>query len=239
METRLDVHIQYQPDDTTCGPTCLHAVYRYFGEDISLDQVLREVSRLEHGGTLAVLLANHALGRGYGARLYTYNLGLFDPTWFGDAVVDLAERLRLQSVAKPRDKAHVQTDAYLEFLAAGGVVRMEEPTAALLRRHLKRGHPILSGLSATWLYRQMRELESDCTGDDVAGTPVGHFVLLCGYDSETRRVLVADPMRENPVSAEPVYAVEIDRLVTALLLGTMTYDGNLLVLTPPEPEEEA
>ena len=25
-----------QPDETTCGPTCLHAVFRYFGEDWSV-----------------------------------------------------------------------------------------------------------------------------------------------------------------------------------------------------------
>ena len=28
----LDLDILAQPDDETCGPTCLHAVYRYFGE---------------------------------------------------------------------------------------------------------------------------------------------------------------------------------------------------------------
>ena len=29
---RLPVEILPQPDETTCGPTCLHAVFRYFGE---------------------------------------------------------------------------------------------------------------------------------------------------------------------------------------------------------------
>ena len=27
----LDVPILTQPDDSTCGPTCLHAVYAYHG----------------------------------------------------------------------------------------------------------------------------------------------------------------------------------------------------------------
>ena len=31
-----DLEIQAQPDDLTCGPTCLHAVYRYFGDDVSI-----------------------------------------------------------------------------------------------------------------------------------------------------------------------------------------------------------
>src|SRR5207244_2038397 len=80
METRLKLDILPQPDDTTCGPTCLHALYRYYDDELSLDTVIDQVQSLEGGGTLAVLLACHALRRGYDATLYTYNLQLFDPT---------------------------------------------------------------------------------------------------------------------------------------------------------------
>ena len=45
METRLSLDILPQPDELTCGPTCLHAVYRYYGDDISLDQVIAEVDQ--------------------------------------------------------------------------------------------------------------------------------------------------------------------------------------------------
>src|SRR5258708_4613499 len=96
METRLQVEILPQPDDFSCGPTCLHALYRYYGEGISLDRVVAEVPMLDSGGTLDVLLANHALARGYSAKVFTYNVQMFDPTWFGEPPVDLAERLRLQ-----------------------------------------------------------------------------------------------------------------------------------------------
>jgi ABC-type bacteriocin/lantibiotic exporter with double-glycine peptidase domain len=78
----LGFDIQSQPDKVTCGPTCLHALYQYYGEDISLKQVVREVKQLKAGGTLAVMLGNHALKRGYKALIYTYNLTVFDPSWF-------------------------------------------------------------------------------------------------------------------------------------------------------------
>lgn len=81
-ELSLDFDIQSQPDEVTCGPTCLHALYQYYGEDISLKQVIREVKQLKAGGTLAVMLGNHALQRGYKAYIYTYNLNVFDPSWF-------------------------------------------------------------------------------------------------------------------------------------------------------------
>ena len=67
MVTKLHLEISGQPDDTTCGPTCLHAVYRYYGDAIPLRQVIAEVKSLSGGGTLAVLLGNHALSRGYRA----------------------------------------------------------------------------------------------------------------------------------------------------------------------------
>ena len=82
MLTELRLDILPQPDDSTCGPTCLHAIYRYFGDSIDLDTVIRQTSFLEEGGTLAVLLGCHALQRGYAAHIYTFNLNAFDPSWF-------------------------------------------------------------------------------------------------------------------------------------------------------------
>ena len=57
MESRLHFDILPQPDPTTCGPTCLHAVYRYHGDEMPLARVIAETPALEEGGTLAVLLS--------------------------------------------------------------------------------------------------------------------------------------------------------------------------------------
>ena len=73
-ELALDIDIQAQPDDVTCGPTCLQALYSYYGDVVALKEVIQEVKQLKFGGTLAVMLGNHALKRGYKARIYTYNL---------------------------------------------------------------------------------------------------------------------------------------------------------------------
>ena len=37
-------------DETTCGPTCLHAVYRYWSETEPLPQVIDRNYRMEQGG---------------------------------------------------------------------------------------------------------------------------------------------------------------------------------------------
>lgn len=227
----LKLNICEQPDDTTCGPTCLHAVYRYFGEKVKLKQVIKEVSTLKHGGTLAVYLGSHALQRGYDAKIYTYNLHLFDPTWFRKGV-DLRAKLIAQKKVKPKKRLHLATDAYLDFLDAGGQVDFKVLSGALIKKFLKRGHPILTGLSATYLYRCRRETGPKPRYDDVRGQSAGHFVMLCGYDSKTRTVRIADPYRPNPLNGKHYYWVSLKRLVCAILLGVLSYDANLLILKP-------
>lgn len=222
-----------QPDDRTCGPTCLYSVYGYYGDQVPLEEVIREVPQLDSGGTLGVHLANHALRRGYRATIYTYNLHIYDPTWFAPGV-DLAEKLRAQRAEKVDPRLLGATDAYLEFLERGGELRFHDLNGALIRGFLRRGLPILTGLSATYLYRCAREDPNTEEYDDVGGEPMGHFVVLCAYDRLRRSVTVADPLLPNPVSTTQLYAVPQDRLIAAILLGIVTYDANLLIIAPAD-----
>lgn len=237
---RLRLEMLPQPTDSTCGPTCLHAVYRYYGDDAPLDHVIHEVGQLEQGGTLAVILGCHALRQGYDVKLYTYDLQVFDPTWFrDDRDINLEERLTAQMHAKPLPRLHTATIAYIEFLRLGGKLRMGVLTIELIRRYLKKQVPILTGLSATFLYGEMREYCPEfpppgrsVLADDVKGYPAGHFVVLCGYDPERRTVLIADPLEANPFAKDRLYAVDIDRVFSAIMLGIVTYDANLLIIRP-------
>ncbi len=232
MKVQLNLKIRSQPDNTTCGPTCLHALYGYYGEPLPLEQVIAEVPSLPTGGTLGVLLACHALRRGYRARIYSYNLQLFDPTWFGSEVPNLAERLEAQRACKTDARLQAATVAYLEFLQLGGEVRFQDLTKRLIRQYLNAGHPILTGLSATYLYHCPREYGPHSDYDDIRGEATGHFVVLSGYDRVRRTVTIADPLRPNPMSDSRYYEAPLDRVVGAILLGILTYDANLLIIEP-------
>lgn len=234
---QLQLDILPQPDDFTCGPTCLHAVYRYWGDDVGLGQVIDEVTKMPSGGTADVFLANHALQRGYAVTIYTYNLRIFDPTWFGPKPVDFAERLRLQAEFKGRERPVIVhlTEAYLQFLELGGEIRFADLSAQLLRRYLRRGTPVLTGLSSTYLYRRAREFGPDDKEDDVRGEPQGHFVVLCGYRPGTQAVTVADPFLKNPMAPGLHYEVALERVLGAIMLGVLTHDANLLVVEPRRP----
>jgi hypothetical protein len=237
MDPTLPLNIRRQPDDTTCGPTSLHAIYGYHGDPISLDEVIAQVPQWQQGGTLEVYLAIHALRRGYQATIIPFNLTLFDPSWAGLASKQIAVKLRDQLDHKHAWPGFEEVSrAYLEYLALGGKLQFEVLRPALIRRFLKRGTPILTGLSATYLYNSIREYDAGgkTVGDDVRGQSAGHFVVLWGYRREDRHVLIADPLVPNPLAPDRYYAVDIYRLVCAIMLGILTYDGNLLIIRRPK-----
>lgn len=229
---RLPVDILPQPDETTCGPTCLHAVFRYWGDGEALDLIIGRGERLEHGGTFAVFLACDALRKGYSATIYTYNITVFDPTWF-EGQADLAERLMRQREVKANDQRLVHaTNGYLEFLRLGGVLRFVDLTVELIHGILRRRLPIITGLSSTYLYRSAREYGVQSVFDDVAGYPAGHFVVLAGFNAQRGSLLVVDPYQPTPYGPSHAYWVAAERVIGSILLGIVTHDANLLVVHP-------
>jgi len=231
LDVRLDVNIQRQPDETTCGPTCLDAVYQYYRHPVPLPQVIREIQRLEHGGTIAPFLGCHALERGFEVTLYTWDLNVFDPSWF---VLD-REAFRDKLLAHAKAKAHRRTAtasrAYAQFVELGGSVRFRDLTAPLLRGLIRRKIPVIAGLSSTYLHRSPREYGPRDLPDDLRGEPAGHFVVLSGYRRRDRLVRVSDPYYHN-AAKKPHDWININRLICAVLLGTLTFDANLLVVSP-------
>lgn len=235
----IPVPIIPQPDETTCGPTCLHSIYNYYESTVGLNSLIRNIHQLEAGGTLGSLLAVDALQRGYNATIYTYDLQVFDPTWFDLDPDDMKQRMKQQIAFKNDAKLRTATHAYYRFLELGGKLKFEDLRSGILRRYLKKNQPIIAGLSATYLYRSMREYGPDLYYDDIRGEPAGHFVVLHGYNREARMVSVADPLKSNPMSEGQFYEVKIDRVINAILLGIVTYDANLIIITPKKPKPKA
>lgn len=228
----LNFDIKAQPDEVTCGPTCLHALYRYYDDAIELKQVIQEVKQLKNGGTLAVMLGNHALQRGYDAHIFTYNLTVFDPSWFNQSRNKMVENLRKQMSYKvKRRKLQVASRAYIKFLEAGGRILNSELDSNLIKSYLKKQIPILTGLSATNLYGTPREIPSTNKYNSIKGEPVGHFVIVNGYEEDKNCVYLADPMNPNPLKSQ-YYSVTFDRLINSIMLGIVTYDANLLIIQP-------
>ena len=232
----MHIPILPQPTDETCGPTSLHGVYQYYQQAITLEDVIAASQFLPEGGTLAVFLGLDALQRGFQARIYTYNLKMFDPTWSQLTAGKLQDKLEQQLPHKPGKKFALATQAYRQFLSRGGEIRFEDLTPELLSRYFAHKIPILSGLSATYLYQNQREYSNrkqQSIYDDLKGEPMGHFVVLAGQD-DAGHIRVFDPYPANPISQDHFYSVNAHRLVNAIMLGVLTYDANLLIIAPKE-----
>lgn len=240
----INISIQSQPDGSTCGPTALHAVYRYYGSTCTLEEVIQSVERTTSGGSLAAYLGKDALERGFNASIYVNNLKVFDPSWFKQGQPRqeyLVNKLELQLKVKHDLELVQASHAYINFLKLGGEVKFELLNQQLLAHYFNQSIPILTGLSATYLYQSARYvyIGDEAHHNDIEGTPCGHFVVLCGYDDSHQHVIVADPHEENPLSSRHFYEVNIHRLINAIMLGVLTYDANLLILTPKGPYAKA
>jgi hypothetical protein len=231
-EHRIHLDILAQPNDITCGPTCLEAIYRYYSSPLPLEEIIDQVHAFEGGGTLAVWLACHALKRKYEATIYTYNVQLFDPSWFLPPERDLVACLKEQIKYKQDARLILATHAYLEYFELGGKVKLEDLTREMLLAHLLQDGPILTGLNSNFLYRSPREYGIDNILDDIRGEPAGHFVILSGYNKKTDTISVVDPLMTNPYSITQKYDVAIDRVICSILLGILTHDANFLILKP-------
>lgn len=247
----IDLKIEAQPNDETCGPTCLHAVYRYHGLNIPLEKLIQSIERSESGGTLAPLLGKHALQNGFKATIYVNNMDIFDPTWFKKSESHheiLLNKLKQQAQFKHKKQLSQASTAYQEFLLLGGNIRFKTLDVDTLKSYFNKNLPIITGLNATYLYRSTREsftTDGVSYSDDISGSPCGHFVVLCGYNNKKRLIVVADPYKKNNLSQDVhsqenhYYSVSSKRLINSILLGVTTYDANLLILEPVESDKTA
>ena len=232
MDIDLGVQIERQPDYTTCGPTALHAIYRYYGDPIDLQTVIKETPKLATGGTLGVHLSVHALSRGYEVDTWLCNVRHMDPTWFQkptDVVAKLKARWEAKGLADdPRHGPAIL--AAEQYISLGGKLVWGDLTPELIANTLARGMPLLTGTNGTYLYQCARETEAG--EDDVRGDAFGHFVVLYGYRSHDQSVAIADPLLDNPAYGVKYYRASFYRLLGAIFLGVGSDDGNLLIIRP-------
>lgn len=226
---KLEVAMSKQPDDESCGITCLSAIYGYYHHPVTLDALRGQIEHWRTGGTVGVNLARHALGSGFEVELYTYNIKIFDPTWKNLSPQEMEKKLKLRARKVRGKKQKKVIGFYLDFLRRGGVLKFDDLDESLMDRLFKAKRPILCGLSATYLYQNMRET-ADNQENDIVGQPVGHFVVVSGWDAAAHSVIINDPLRKNPISETGTYSLPFTKFSNAVMLGILTYDENLLVI---------
>lgn len=233
--------IPKQADDVSCGPTALYAVYRHYGIDVTLEQVNKDVERMPNQGTIDAYLGIDALKRGMYATIVSSNISVLDPTWNhlgGDDLVVKLEAFRDAMNKSGRYTEATVADAYARFVRMGGVLRVATSIPSLsacivripngfMTGKFDENLPAICGISYTALFNAVRE-DDDTNEETDLGRPVGHFVVVTRkpnwdfYD-------VADPW-DGPRGQH--YSLSNDELDRAILLGTLTNDGGILIVKP-------
>jgi hypothetical protein len=209
------------------------AVLQFHGVDTDLARVRACTPVNPDGGTLAPYLGRAALAHGLAVRCHPFAVGVFDPTWWNLPAPEILRRLRLRTKGLPDGKLRREHEAWLAYVEAGGQLSLGELLGGELVAALDAGHPLICGLSITWLYQEPRERPSDNADDDIHGAPVGHFVVITGYTDHGATFFVTDPWPQPPFDRdEGVYTVSRRRLTHAILLGDATHDAAIVEVLP-------
>ena len=191
-----------QPNETTCGPTCLHAIYDYYEDAVPLEQVIAETPMIDNGGTYAPFLGCHALKRGYTATMYTWDLMMFDPSWFAAGAPPMVDRLTQQAELKsdPRVQRRIARVSRIRRTRRRRSVSAISPRRSCAAS-CAAACRCSRDFSSTYLYRMRREFGPNDKPDDLRGEPAGHFVVLSGYHRQDRLVRVR--IRISPIPYRP------------------------------------
>ena len=133
-------------------------------------------------------------------------------------------------------------NAYIEFLKLGGEIKFGDLTSSLISDYLLAGVPILTGLSATFLYKSPREYGKNSTADDIRGEPQGHFVVLTSYDPEENAGLTVSDLEQNTQrfrqvpSAAPADMLGDMQAFAAQLTDVQLKESLDLALSAPRPD---
>ena len=177
---RLQLEPIVQESPTTCTNACLRMVGRYFGRELSRDEIDRALYKDSAGCSFNTDVARIARRHGFAAECYGYNLYLTDPADGALAPSALLDKLRYE-------RAHLRDPWYRPMLDSI-VAALEEGVDYLVRRpafeiaasHLRQRVPVIAVVSYPALH-------------GVRGNPFsGHDVVLTGYDG--RRVFFVDPL---------------------------------------------
>jgi len=214
-----------------CGPASLAQLLDYYGCPKTIDEIIKkmELSVDLSIGTFDGFLGKAAIEFGFKARIITQNIYVFDPTWYKLSRNKLLKKLKvLKKNVNPKNIfLKLCVDGYIKFLKAGGKIDFIPLTKELLINLLKK-HPLLIGISATYLYKTKRYDFKKKKASDISGHPAGHFLILNGYDPKTDKFYITDSWYKIPFSKIGKYKVKSDILINAMFLGQATYDCTVL-----------
>ena len=203
-----DLALCYQPTVTTCGYASLSTLMSHYGQQVSVDTLLRDVPQglAENGepiGSITAQLATWCARQGFKVDFWSFDFLITDFGWSGLSQTEVLERLKvvrnIRDVPQVGGKlwSEIYVQAYIDLIEAGGTLHIEpHVTSRLLYEKLQRG-PIFVNIAPSVVSGEGRATsprhdERFDIPDDVHGTIGTHSIVVYGIN-EAGEFLVADP----------------------------------------------
>lgn len=166
--------------ENRCGQACLRMVLKFYGREVSDNEIERMLSFDAEGLSYEIDLARVAQHFGLQAHAFAYNVYLTDPA--RDAIRSQREVLAsLQQQVRSLTDQWCQSTcvATIQALEAGVRYHIRKPSLELIQSQVRNGAPLICSVNAAALYQRQ--------GDPT----IGHDILLTG--STGRSLHVIDP----------------------------------------------
>ncbi|MBD3362355.1 hypothetical protein GF362_01395 [Candidatus Dojkabacteria bacterium] len=221
-------NIKQKADSSACGPSCLQAIYKYYGKDLKLKMILEDLHIDKDTSTYVSQLARHLNTNHLSTTLISSNPFVVSPDWKAKPKKVVIKELKewiLHHFNKGKvENIWIKEALYLLFyLQEGGNLKISNITTDLIDKYLEDQNLILCCLAENWIWGK-RKISKVVEYDNIKGHVNGHFVIV--YDKNKGDYQISDPYPTSIENKEGLYAINKEELLTA----TLTWSHEILIV---------
>lgn len=185
---QLNVPLLRQGEGTTdCGPTCVSMILKYYGIENDVEEVTREIRRIDKkmilpadAFTYTPQLGLYFLKQGFEAEIVTFNPFIFNYTDRLSPNGALLKRMQdYWEKLKRRRKISIEIKRpakfFVDFMENGGKVRVKVPDESDIREEIKSSRPLLALMTTNFLYKKPKGRSFNFHANVITGIDKTHI----------------------------------------------------------------
>jgi hypothetical protein len=237
MNIKHDIPLQTQTKSSNCVQTSTSQFISYYDLDINPDDIEKDIPvRFDvEGKPMGTLLPDIGSwlikSHGLKATMYVFDVQIIDRTWAKlsqKKMLEMMEKVQKTGISTAKTwYAPYLIDAYVDFLEAGGLVKVAKCTNELLRFLIDKG-TVMVIVNFNYIYDYPRVSYStkikNYEADTITGKVINHAIVLTGYNDN--EYFYNDPDSEmggkNMVNA--------DVLIGSICTAQINSDNYLLTI---------
>ncbi len=207
---KLKVPIVKQKHEMGCGAAGMSMVYKYFGQDVSEEKIIRETGGLTKWGSFTTDHALMAKNLGFKVVCRAYGLEYFEPKDAQISRTDFIKKTKILIKKEKRAYNKRELKSILKVLESNINFKMEIPSLGVIKEFLNKKLPVVLSVNSAILFEKRLDLR------------MGHLIVLTGYEK--------DKFYYNDPSSEKSKTMSADKLIFALSNNVFDSSAYLLVI---------